>query len=113
MTFLNFSDSTFEKHAASIRLPGSEGQRQRDQALSGLLLASNNYVGNQANYGDGIPYWSYGRQDNGSLALIPTTVDDALLDFGLCDTALAHIGFWLENTSQQMARSSTSPGLAS
>lgn len=38
-----------------------------------------------------------GRQDNGSLALIPTTVDDALLDFGLCDTALAHIGFWLEN----------------
>ena len=97
MTFLNFSDSTFEKHAASIRLPGSEGQRQRDQALSGLLLASNNYVGNQANYGDGIPYWSYGRQDNGSLALIPTTVDDALLDFGLCDTALAHIGFWLEN----------------
>ena len=42
-------------------------------------------------------YWSYGRQDNGSLALIPTTVDDALLDYGLCDVALGHIGFWLEN----------------
>lgn len=47
--------------------------------------------------GNGIPYWSVDRQDNGSLALIPTTVDDALLDYGLCETALEHIGFWLEN----------------
>eukprot|EP01052_Picozoa_sp_SAG31_P045023 SAG31_NODE_8068_length_1529_cov_1.413287_1_plen_470_part_01 len=96
-THLNFTDSSFVQHAAALRLPGAEGRRQRAQALSGLLLASNNYVGNQANYGDGIPYWSVDRQDNGSLALIPTTVDDALLDWGLCDTALDHIGFWLEN----------------
>ena len=96
-TLLNHTNSTFDSVAASLRLPGAEGRRQRDQALSGLLLASNNYVGNQANYGDGLPYWSVARQDNGSLALIPTTVDDALLDFGLCDTALAHIGFWLDN----------------
>jgi len=94
---LSHTDLTFDSVAASLRLPGAEGRRQRDQALSGLLLASNNYVGNQANYGDGLPYWSVARQDNGSLALIPTTVDDALLDFGLCDTALAHIGFWLDN----------------
>ena len=97
LAFLNFSDASFVQHVAALRLPGAEGRRQRDQALSGLLLASNNYVGNQANYGDGIPYWSVDRQDNGSLALIPTTVDDALLDWGVCETALDHIGFWLEN----------------
>eukprot|EP01047_Picozoa_sp_COSAG01_P035444 COSAG01_NODE_2720_length_7187_cov_3.163516_4_plen_860_part_00 len=96
-TFLKFNDATFDRHAALLRLPGAEGRRQRDQSLSGLLLGANNYVGNQANYGDGIPYWSVARQDNGSLALIPTTVDDALLDYGLCDTALAHIGYWLDN----------------
>jgi hypothetical protein len=97
LAMLSFTDSTFDDHAPELRLPGAEGRRQRDQALSGLLLASNNYVGNQANYGDGIPYWSVATQDNGSLALIPTTVDDALLDYGLCETALDHIGFWLTN----------------
>ena len=54
-------------------------------------------VASTAADGDGVPYWSVAQQDNGSLALIPATVDDALLDFGLCDTALAHIGFWLDN----------------
>ena len=47
--YLNFSDVTFGDVAATLRLPGAEGRRQRDQSLSGLLLASNNYVGNQAN----------------------------------------------------------------
>ena len=28
LTFLNFSDATFEKHAAVLRLPGAEGRRQ-------------------------------------------------------------------------------------
>ena len=47
--------------------------------------------------GNGQIYWSYGRQDNGSLAMIPITVEDALLDYGLCDTARAHIGYYFDN----------------
>ena len=49
-TLLAHTDSTFGSHAATLRLPGPEGQRQRDQALSGMLMSSNNYVGNQSNY---------------------------------------------------------------
>lgn len=95
-TFMAHSDASFDRPVAKVRLPGPEGQRQRDQALSGMLLASNNYVGNQSNYGNGQIYWSYGRQDNGSLALIPITVEDALLDYGLCDTARGHIGYYFD-----------------
>ena len=91
-TFLLHNDQTFASSVASVRLPGPEGRRQRDQALSGMLLAINDYVGNQDNYGDGAIYWSVGAQDNGSLAMVPICVEDALLDWGLCDTAVAHIG---------------------
>lgn len=33
--------------AASLWLPGSDGQRQRDMAYAGMLGALNNYIGNQ------------------------------------------------------------------
>jgi hypothetical protein len=37
-------------------------------------------------------YWSIGREDNGSLPLNILTVDDALLDWGMCDQVGAVVG---------------------
>lgn len=79
-----------------IKLPDFE-RRQVDMAKGALLSTLNNYVGNQPNYGNGATYWSYAREDNGSLPLNILSVDDALLDWGLCDIALAHIGFYFDN----------------
>lgn len=49
-----------------------------------------------------IPNWffclsRYGREDNGSLPLDLIPIDNALLSWGMCDTAIDHIGFWLDN----------------
>lgn len=82
------------RSSMSIELPGPEGARQRDTALFGLLSALNNYVGLQANYGFGATYWSYGREDNGSLPLNVLSVDSALLEWGACEPALAHLDFY-------------------
>lgn len=81
----------------SISLPGAEGQRQLDMSLAGMLGASNNYIGEQSNYGYGGTYWSYGREDNGSLPLNVLTVDSALLEWGLFDEAAAHMSFYFDN----------------
>lgn len=62
-----------------------------------MLGSLSNYIGNQSNYGYGATYWSYGREDNGSLALNFLSVDEALLEWGMCDVALNHIGFYFDN----------------
>lgn len=51
----------------------------------------------QSNYGFGGTYWSYGREDNGSLPLNWLTTDHALLDWGLWDLVAAHVGFYFDN----------------
>ena len=82
--------------AMRVELPGAD-RRQADMAHAALLATANNFVGNQPNYGFGATYWSYGREDNGSLPLDMLSVDDALVSFGMCETALAHIAFYLDN----------------
>jgi hypothetical protein len=77
--------------AMTVEVPESD-TRQVDMATAALLATTNNYVGNQPNYGNGATYWSYGREDNGSLPLNMLAVDDALLGWGVCGTALDHIG---------------------
>jgi hypothetical protein len=47
--------------------------------------------------GFGATYWSYGREDNGSLPLDTLSTDDALLEWGVCGIGLAHVGFYLGN----------------
>lgn len=79
-----------------VELPYGD-RRQRDMAVASILATTNNYVGNQPNYGFGATYWSYGREDNGSLPLNILSVDNALLEWGGCDLALAHIDFYFEN----------------
>lgn len=54
----------------------------------------------QANYGFGATYWSYGREDNGSLPLNWLSVDNALTEWGMCDVATAHMGFFFDNYIQ-------------
>ena len=78
-------------------LPGADGRRQMDTVRSGLLSSLNNYVGNQANYGFGATYWSYGREDNGSLPLNWLSVDAALLEWGQCGIALRHVAYYFDN----------------
>ena len=80
----------------SLDVPDEE-RRVTDVANAALQLGANNYVGNQSNYGNGATYWSYGREDNGSLILNNIAVDGALLSWGKCSVALPHIGFYLEN----------------
>jgi hypothetical protein len=82
--------------AMTVELPDSD-TRQRDMAYNALLTTMSNYVGNQSNYGNGMTYWSVGREDNGSLPLNILSVDDALLDWGMCDQALGHIGYYFDN----------------
>ena len=82
--------------AMSLELPDGD-RRQVDMARASLLFSSNTYVGNQPNYGVGATYWSYGREDNGSLPVIVLSVDEALLEWGMCGTALDHIDFYLQN----------------
>ena len=53
----------------SVSLPQSD-QRQADMSYNALITTMSNYVGNQSNYGNGMTYWSYGREDNGSLPLV-------------------------------------------
>jgi hypothetical protein len=66
-------------------------------ALAAMLSSIGNYVGDQSNYGNGATYWSVAREDNGSLPLNILSVDDALLDWGLCTEPLAHIGYYFDN----------------
>lgn len=79
-----------------VELPASD-RRQADMAQTALLATSNNFVGDQPNYGFGATYWSVGREDNGSLPLDMLSVDEALLEWGVCGTATAHIAFYLDN----------------
>ena len=81
---------------AQVQLPDSD-RRQLDMAHAALLATTNNFVGNQPNYGFGATYWSYGREDNGSLPLDLIPIDNALMSWGVCDTAIDHLGFWLDN----------------
>jgi len=80
----------------AITLPNSD-RRQVDMAKSVLLSAWGNYVGDQSNYGNGATYWSIGREDNGSLPLNILSVEEANLEWGLCNLALPHIQFYHEN----------------
>lgn len=82
---------------ATLSLPGREGRRQMDMIKSGMLSSINNYIGNQSNYGFGGTYWSYGREDNGSLPLNWLSVDVALLEWGECGIATSHMGFYFDN----------------
>ena len=68
-----------------------------DMVHSGMLGSLSNYIGNQSNYGYGATYWSYGREDNGSLALTFLATDEALLEWGMCSVATGHIGFFFDN----------------
>ena len=43
-------------------------------------------------YLPGATYWSVSREDNGSLPLNWLSTDEALLEWGICDLAIAHIG---------------------
>ena len=70
-------DAALLKPAMRVSLPESD-RRQMDMANAALLATTNNFVGNQPNYGFGATYWSYGREDNGSLPLDMLSVDDAL-----------------------------------
>jgi len=79
-----------------ISLPQTD-IRQADMAKSVLLAAWGNYVGDQSNYGNGGTYWSIGREDNGSLPLNVLSVEEANLQWGLCEVALPHIQFYHEN----------------
>ena len=45
-----------------------------------MVLVANSV---EPNYGFGATYWSYGREDNGSLPLDMLSVDDALISFGV------------------------------
>merc|ERR1712166_1663240 len=80
----------------AITLPDSD-RRQADMAKSVLLSAWGNYVGDQSNYGNGATYWSIGREDNGSLPLNILSVEEANLEWGLCNLALPHIGYYFDN----------------
>jgi hypothetical protein len=79
-----------------VELPGAD-RRQVDMARASLLATTNNFVGDQPNYGFGATYWSYGREDNGSLPLDMLSVDEALVSWGMCEPALAHIAFYFDN----------------
>ena len=79
-----------------VVLPASD-RRQSDMANTAMLATLNNFVGNQSNYGFGATYWSYGREDNGSLPLNILSVDEALLNWGKCTPALEHLRFYFEN----------------
>lgn len=89
-------DTKLLKPGMQIELPATD-QRQADMARAALLATTNNFVGNQPNYGFGSTYWSYGREDNGSLPLDMLSVDDALISWGICDTALEHVAFYFDN----------------
>eukprot|EP00039_Didymoeca_costata_P008920 m.118671 g.118671 ORF g.118671 m.118671 type:complete len:968 (-) comp14284_c0_seq3:101-3004(-) len=83
--------------AMQVSLPGAAGSRQHDTVYAGIFGAAGNYIGNQSNYGYGATYWSYGREDNGSLPLNWLSVDAALVDWGFCDSAIGHLQYYLEN----------------
>ena len=74
-----------------------DGRRQLDTVRASLVFASSNYVGEQSNYGFGATYWSYGREDNGSLPLDVLEPDAALLEWGQCGVALPHLSFYFDN----------------
>lgn len=82
--------------AMKVELPDGD-RRQVDMAHAALLATTNNFVGDQPNYGFGSTYWSYGREDNGSLPLDILPIDNALMSWGICDIPIKHIGFWLDN----------------
>ena len=53
-----------------------------NQAIKPILLELTRLeFESKSNYGNGMTYWSYGREDNGSLPLNILSVDDALLDW--------------------------------
>jgi len=80
-----------------ISLPLPDGARQRDMAKFGIFSSLSNFVYNQSNYGFGGTYWSVAREDNGSLPLNVLTVDEALMNWGLCDVAIDHLDYYVRN----------------
>ena len=66
--------------AMQVQLPDGD-RRQIDMAHAALLATTNNFVGDQPNYGFGATYWSYGREDNGSLPLDILPIDNALMSW--------------------------------
>jgi hypothetical protein len=86
------------------RIPSTE-RRQLDMARGVIVAASTVWIGNEPNYGTGGDYWLTGppraaMQDTSgvgdSLPLTSLALDYALLQFGLFDSALQKIGFYLD-----------------
>jgi hypothetical protein len=93
--YVQFYDKVLQE-GMQVNLPASD-QRQEDMANSALLSSWGNYLGDQSNYGNGATYWSIGREDNGSLPLNVLSVEEANLEWGLCNLALPHIGYYFDN----------------
>jgi hypothetical protein len=91
-------------HAMQVRIPYAE-RRQVDMAKGVLVAASTVYIGDEPNYGTGGHYWksspparamldTSGVAD--SLPLTTLALDNALLQWGVHDSALSKIGFYLD-----------------
>jgi hypothetical protein len=89
--------------AMSVTLPYSE-RRQVDMAKGVLVATSTVFIGDQPNYGTDV-YWlgsppaasmmdSSGRPD--SLPLTTLSLDTALLQWGVFDSALSKVGFYFD-----------------
>ena len=83
--------------AMDISIPGPDGARQRDMTRFAIFSSLSNFIYNQSNYGTGATYWSVGREDNGSLPLNILSVDEALLNFGMCDMSIKHLDYYVRN----------------
>ena len=83
--------------AMDISLPGVDGARQRDMTRFAIFSSLSNFIYNQSNYGFGGTYWSVAREDNGSLPLNVLSVDEAMLNFGMCEMSLNHLDFYVRN----------------
>ena len=98
------AQSAVLSEAMAVTLPFAEGARQADMANSGMLSSLNNFVGDQSNYGFGATYWSYGREDNGSLPLNWLSVDEALVEWGACGVTKKHLSFFFDNYAVRGAK---------
>lgn len=96
--------STSFQRAMQASIPYTE-RRQLDMAKGVIVSTSTVYSGNEPNYGTGV-YWKSSppvraMMDTvgvpGSLPLTTLAFNDALLRWGMFDSALAKIGFYLDN----------------
>ena len=83
--------------AMDISLPGVDGARQRDMTRFAIFSSLSNFIFNQSNYGFGGTYWSVAREDNGSLPLNVLSVDEAMLNFGMCGMSVNHLDYYVRN----------------